>query len=108
MGAKDNKMISVIVFVFSYICIFRMFLITAKNTAIYKQTKKEFNGHYPAGYICFLVLGIMLMVMNNAKRETENMIFIHNLSFIIVFVCLVLINKYAWKYFYKKLYEKNK
>ena len=95
-------MISITIFIFSYICIFKMFLITAKNNAIFKQTKKEFNGHYPAGYICFLVLGIMLMVMNNAKRETENMIFIHNLSFIIVFVCLVLINKYAWKYFYKK------
>lgn len=46
--------------------------------------------------------------MNNAKRETENIIFIHNVSFVIVFICLVLINKYAWKYFYKKSYEKNK
>ena len=45
-----------------------MFLITAKNTAIFKQTKKEFNGHYPAGYICFLVLGVMLGVMNNANH----------------------------------------
>lgn len=48
-------MISIIVFIFSYICIVRMFLIIAKNTAIFKQTKKEFNEHYPIGYVCFLV-----------------------------------------------------